>query len=236
MRFLLTVPFFLLAAAGPVPAEDGRAVDRALFEALREAHDRGADLYNNGDTAGCYRVFQGGLIVARGALSHRPDLKKQIVAGLASADQLTTVGKRAFALHELIEKVRGDLKAAPKKAGELIPVPPREVKADPKPAAAVGEVTRGVVGRVMWQGKPVAGVEVAFVSLGRPSPVVYEAVSGTQGGYAVADISPGKYIVTIVPGPAADVKQLPARYATTTTSPLIIDVKAGGEKLDFVLQ
>jgi hypothetical protein len=32
------------------------------------------------------------------------------------------------------------------------------------------------------------------------------------------------------------VKKLPERYATSTTSPLVFEVKGGGEKLDFMLQ
>ena len=54
--------------------------------------------------------------------------------------------------------------------------------------------------------------------------------------YSIPDLMAGKYVVLITPGPNAEVKKLPERYATATTSPLVIDVKGGGEKLDFVLQ
>ena len=67
-------------------------------------------------------------------------------------------------------------------------------------------------------------------------PRVYEATTGAQGVYAVSDMKPGKYVVLIVPGANAEVRKLPERYATSTTSPLRIDVKGEGEKLDFVLQ
>ena len=46
-------------------------LDRQIADALRDVHDRGADLYNAGDEAAGYRVYQGGLIVARGLLGHR---------------------------------------------------------------------------------------------------------------------------------------------------------------------
>jgi hypothetical protein len=142
----------------------------------------------------------------------------------------------------VIEKVRFELRRA--KGGETLAVPPREVKPDPKgtkkpdlkPAAAVGEIKDGVVGRVIWQGSPVNGVDVLFVTLGRLQPKVYETRTGPQGIYSIPDLKPGKYVVLITPGPNAEVKKLPERYATATTSPLVIDVKGAGEKLDFVLQ
>jgi len=89
---------------------------------------------------------------------------------------------------------------------------------------------------VIWQGMPVGGVEVLYVSLGRLLPRVYETTTGAQGVYVIADLEPGKYAVIIFPGPMATVKKLPERYATTTTSPLVFDVKGKGEKLDFLLQ
>ncbi|HVK08177.1 MAG TPA: carboxypeptidase-like regulatory domain-containing protein [Gemmataceae bacterium] len=236
---------FSLAAADPF--------ERQLSDALRDAHDRGADLYNAGDMAACYRLFQGSLIVAKGMLGEYPKLQRLVADGLAEADRETQVGKRAFVLHELIEKVRSELRVA-RRGPEALTVPPREVKSDAKPKpgpaappaskkpttetkpAAVVEAKSGVVGRVLWQGNPLAGAEVMFVSLGQQPPRVYEAMSGAQGTYAAPDVAGGKYVVTIVPGPKCEVKKLPDRYATTTTSPLVFDVKAGGEKLDFLLQ
>lgn len=236
----------LLCACAPL-ARGADPLERQLSDALRDAHDRGADLYNAGDTAACYRIFQGGLLVARGMLAEYPKLQKAIADGLAEAERETAVGKRAFVLHELIEKVRTDLRTAAKKGPEALTVPPREVKPDAKPKAeekpkaeakpaVVIEAKDGVVGRVLWQGKPLAGAEIMFVSLGRNPPRVYEAVAGAQGTYTAPSIPPGKYVVTIVPGPKSEVKKLPDRYATTTTSPLVFDVKGGGEKLDFLLQ
>jgi hypothetical protein len=241
MRFLPSVALltFLLPAAH---SQDTRVpFDKQASEALREVHDRGAELYNAGDAAAGYRVYQGGLIVARGLLGHRAELQKMITDGMAVADQQPSVARRAFVLHELIEKVRVELRG--KKPSESITVPPREVKPDTKgakgglkPAAAVGEIKEGVVGRVIWQGQAVAGVDVVFVTLGLPEPKVYETTTGPQGVYAIADVKPGKYVVLITAGPKSEVKKLPERYATAGTSPLRMDVKAGGEKLDFVLQ
>jgi hypothetical protein len=238
MRIRSTVGIFALVVA-PAYAQDSRAAfDKQAAEALRDVHDRGAELYNSGDAAAGYRLYQGGLIVARGLLGHRPELQKLISDGLADAERQASVARRAFVLHELIEKVRVDLRG--RKTGESITVPPREIKPgkkpEVKPAGAVGEVKGGVIGRVLWQGKPIAGVDVLFVTLGRQPPKVYETTTAAQGVYTVADIAPGRYVVLITAGPNAEVKKLPERYATATTSPLVIDVKGGGEKLDFVLQ
>jgi hypothetical protein len=65
---------------------------------------------------------------------------------------------------------------------------------------------------------------------------VYETTTGPQGVYALPKLPAGKYVVLITPGPNAQVKKLPERYATSTTSPLVFEVKGGGEKLDFMLQ
>ena len=230
---------FLLCILGPssVLAQDARfSLDKQMSEALRDVHDRGADLYNAGEVAAGYRIYQGGLVVAKGLLGHRPETQKLITAGLAKADREETVARKAFMLHELIEQVRVELRVSAEKGPEKLTVPPREVKPVLKPTAGVGEVTTGVLGRVLWQGMPVAGVDVLFVSLGRLSPRVYETTTGAQGVYVIAELEPGKYVVIIAPGPMASVKKLPERYATTTTSPIVFDVKGKGEKLDFLLQ
>lgn len=244
MRYLLILaPFAGLLTPSAFSQDAKTAIDRQVAEALRDVHDRGADLYNGGDVPGGYRIYQGGLVVARAMLGHRPELQKAIADGMAAADRQPSAARRAFMLHELIEQVRGELRTG-KKGGEALTVPPREVKPGTKtetkpgvkPAAAVGEVDGGVVGRVIWQGKPLTGVEVAFVSYGQPVPRVFKTTTGAQGVYTIKELPPGKYIVLITPGPKADVSKLPDRYATSTTSPLRMDVKGGGEKLDFMLQ
>lgn len=261
MKF--AIPVLALWALVPIVARAEAGTERALSEALRDAHDRGAEMYNSGETAAAYRVFQGALYVARGMLNNRPDLQKLINTGMADAEREPQVAKRAFYLHELIEKVRADLHTAPKIAPpkprevpdptkekekeakkptvepkpEPKPIPKPEPKPEPKPVPKpmVSEAKDGVVGRVLFQGKPVAGAEVMFVSVGRLSPVVFEAVTGAQGTYQVPNLPAGKYVITLTAGQKAEVKKLPERYSTTSTSPLRFDVKAGGEKLDFLL-
>jgi hypothetical protein len=238
MRYI--VPALLAIGISDAALAQGTktSLDQQVAEALQDVHDRGADIFNDGDKAAGYRIYQGGLIVARGLLGHRPELQKLITAGMASAERESSVGNKAFALHELIEKIRGELRV--QKTGEKLSVPPRELKSEKKPelkpAAGVGEVKDGVIGRVLWRGMPVAGVSVVFVSLGRTPPRVYETTTGAQGVYSASDVPTGRYVILISPGPMAKISMLPERYALATTSPLLIEVKAGGEKVDFVLQ
>ena len=241
MRYIVTVALLasLVTTARP---QDGH---KRVAEALLEIHENGRAIYNNdGDYAGAYRMYQGGLMVARRMLIDRTDLQKLIGDGLAAAERLPTVDRRAYRLHEVIEAVRVELGKAGGKGTETLPIPPREVgpptkggaKPDAKPSATATEVKDGVVGRVLWQAAPLGGVDVTFVTLGRRPPRVYEATTSAQGVYAVPTLPAGKYVVLITAGAKATGPKLPERYATSATSPLVIDVKAGGEKVDFVLQ
>jgi hypothetical protein len=239
MHYLLT----LTLAAGLTGIALPQDANKRVADALLEIHESGRAIYNNdGDYTGAYRIYQGGLMVARRMLADRPDLQKAISDGMAAAERLPTVDRRAFRLHEVIEAVRMELGKAAGKGTDKLTVPPREVappakdvkKPEPKPT--VGEVKGGVIGRVMWKGAPVGGVDVTFVALGVQPPRVYETTTSAQGVYTVATLPPGKYVILITAGAMAAVQRLPDRYATSTTSPLVFDVKAGGEKLDFVLQ
>src|SRR5262245_28316163 len=102
MRFYYAFALFACVIVPAAWAQEPKSLDRQISEALRDVHDHGRELYNAGDTASCYRMFQGGLVVARGLLGHRPDLQKAIADGMAAAERETLVGKRAFLLHELI--------------------------------------------------------------------------------------------------------------------------------------
>src|SRR5437667_126947 len=60
--------------------------DTAIYNSLRDVINRGADVYNRGDPAGCYRIFEGSLTTLKPLLGHRPDLQKVIGTALANAD------------------------------------------------------------------------------------------------------------------------------------------------------
>jgi truncated hemoglobin YjbI len=101
---------FLLFAATPVLAQDTAGLDKLVGDALKEMHNKAADLYNGGDPNGCYRMFQGGLITVRPLLAHRPDLQQLIDQGLQAADRQAAIALRARGLHDTIETVRTKLK------------------------------------------------------------------------------------------------------------------------------
>lgn len=241
MRIVLSLLVGLLICTH-AHAVDDRTLDKQLEIILRDVHDRGANLHNSGDSGGCYRMYQGGLLVARQMIAHRPDLQKTITTGLQNADREPAMAKRSMMLHELIESVRLELAKPIKASGpEKITIPPREVTPQlkpnvPKTVAQVGEIRDGVVGRVIWQGQPLEGVELAFVSLGIPTPKIYESISGTQGIYAIGSLPAGKYLVILKPGPKCPVKTIPERYELTNTTPIKVEIKARGEKFDFFLQ
>lgn len=104
------VALFILFVATPVLAQDAAALDRLVAQSLKEMHNKAADLYNNGDPNGCYRMFQGGLIAIRPLLAHRPELQQVIDQGLQAADQQAAIALRAKGLHDTIETVRIKLK------------------------------------------------------------------------------------------------------------------------------
>src|SRR5262249_1261711 len=179
---------------------------------LLEIHENGRAIYNtDSDYAGAYRMYQGGLMVARRMLTDRPDLQKVIGDGLAAADKLPTVDRRAYRLHEVIEAVRIELGKSGAKGPEHTNISPREVPgpaksgAGPgsKPSPAVTEVKGGVVGRVVWQGNPLAGVDVTFVTLGQLPPRVFETTTTAQGGYPVPSRPAGRSVRVITRGPDA---------------------------------
>lgn len=130
------------------PPAEPSSLDKQISAALRDVHDHGAELYNSGDAAGCYRLLQGGLLAARAMLSQRPDLRQKIDEGLTSADSNESVRARAFALHGLIEEVRKQLRAGGKaeqpagtQAGTQAPMPERKAPAE-KPASGEKELAK----------------------------------------------------------------------------------------------
>ena len=100
-RWGLAVLVLGLAAGGAAadeakPVVDPKAFDKLVVDALKEVHNRGADLYNVGkDFAGAYRMYEGGLIAVRPLLGHRPDEQKAIDEGLAAAEKEPEMNRKA---------------------------------------------------------------------------------------------------------------------------------------------
>jgi hypothetical protein len=130
---LLTGVFFMaftsinLAQSAPPAAIGVTSLDQTAVDTLKEVHNRGAELYNAGDHAGAYRMYEGALLTVRPFLPHRINLQKAITAGLEESAKTEGVKIQAYRLHEVIEQVRTELKAEIAKANP-------EPKPAPKPA------------------------------------------------------------------------------------------------------
>ena len=100
--------------APPAPGIDPerKAFDKLVHDLLRDVINAGADLYNQGDRAGCYHLYRGSVLTVRPLLSHHTDLQKRIDHGLADAERQPSMGARAFALRSILDQVRTTLKPA----------------------------------------------------------------------------------------------------------------------------
>jgi len=99
-------------------------VDQKIADTLKGVINTGADRYNKlQDYWGCYRLYEGALLVARGLLPHRPGLQRDIDAAIAEAEKTPQVHEKAFVLRRVIDKVRSDCDPSVK--------PPKDPK-DPK--------------------------------------------------------------------------------------------------------
>lgn len=185
--------------------------DKFVLDTLKDVHNRGAELYNVGDHASAFRLYQGGLIVAKPFLAHRPQQQDTIREGLEQIDRSQAEAKlKAFRLHEVIDQIRSELKAALKQRSD------RE-----RPAEAA------VSGIIAVMGQPTADVAVSFVPARTTKPLA-TARSEHDGRYQIATTLPiGAYFVTLV-GPG-----VPEYYAKPDTTPLKADLKAGINTLHF---
>jgi hypothetical protein len=100
------------------PAAGHKALDAVLFTTLRDVINRGVDLYNAGDPAACYRLYEGSLTTTRPLLEHHPDAQKIIARALAAAERDPLTWRRAFTLRNALDKVRDKLNPNPKKKAD----------------------------------------------------------------------------------------------------------------------
>jgi hypothetical protein len=113
------------------------------------------------------------------------------------------------------------------------------------PPTTVGPPKAGVVGKVLFQGKPLAdGVIVFLDSTGDP-PRRYG--SGIADGVYACDVTPGEKRVEITamvlptgsqkPDPGSTMKQIiPAKYNLKSTLTVTVSEKASTNKFDFDLK
>jgi hemoglobin len=93
-----------------------KALDETVFKTLREVINQGADLYNSGDRAACYRLWEGSLRTIGPFLDHRPELQKAVGTLLTNAERNPDVGQRCFILREALDKIRAEANPNPKPA------------------------------------------------------------------------------------------------------------------------
>lgn len=255
----------IASAADPVAGTSPSSVsdpDRLVIDALKEVHNRGADLYNSGDSPGCFRLYQGALLTVRPFLAHRPAIQKVIDDGLAEVGKTEGVKIQAFRLHEVIEDVRAKLKNELKRKPPSKPDDPKKVtkeepkskppvdtkpKEEPKPkddSKSEGDRPRSLTefkleegtltGTVKLDDKPIPGGEVMIVSSDQTNPHLFTAAVNAEGSYTIEGPIPvGKYTVLVTPGLTK--LQIPERYSTAKTSGLFVKVAKGANTFDLQL-
>ncbi len=218
IRSLLAAAARAAGAAAPAQPPTLAELDKMAADALREAHNRGAELYNRGDPAGCLRLYEGALLTVRPFLAHRPAARKALDDGLAEvARSPDGVKVQAFRLHEVIEQVRAELKKSEPKKAPPAATPPA------KGAAGAAQVT----GKVTLDGAPLEAGELTLVSLDLPRPRVFTAkVSG--GSYSFPEPLPAGRYAGIVTG-----KGIPESFQTALTSKIRVTVAGGPNTIDL---
>jgi hemoglobin len=107
----------------PSTAVEHKDLDAAIFKTLRTVINQGADLYNSGDWAGCYRLYEGSLITLRPLLDHYPDLQHCIDNALVTAARSPQLNDRAFVLRKAIDEIRKATQPGETAKKEILPPP-----------------------------------------------------------------------------------------------------------------
>jgi hemoglobin len=112
----------------PAGPSDRKAQDQAVYRALTEVINKGADLYNGtadnpNDPAGCYHLWQGALMALKPLLDYQPEWQKAIDAGLTEAETTPQMKARAWVLRRVIDKIREDINPKSKKTEPPVATP-----------------------------------------------------------------------------------------------------------------
>jgi hypothetical protein len=227
-----------------------------LNESLRDVINTGANMFNEqGDHAGCYRLYQGSLLSVRPFVAAA--LQKNIDDGINKAEKMSSFADRAFELRRVLDEVRAaaksgekgekkddkkdkkdekdkkndDKKNDDKKKGDK--KDEKDMKNDDKNK---GEGKGQIAGKVLFDGKPLPGGY--FVTLVGKDAKKHSTAIQKDGTFRfAAPVQTGKYRVAIEPIPGEKTKALaiPARYASEDNSSLVIDVQAGKQQVDLNL-
>jgi hypothetical protein len=227
---LLSALLAMTLAANPLQAQEKKPIAekhdaQALANALRDVINTGADLFNmHGDYAGCYRVYQGGLLSIKPFLT--PDLQKKIDEGIAKAERLPRYSDRAFELRSVIDEIRSQSKGGASATGK---------KDESMKATADDPNAGGLQGMVTYNGRP---APPGFITLVGSDKRRFSS-SITEGKYKFkTPIPPGTYRIAIERVPDAKIPanlDIPERYRNEGTSGLTAEVRAGKMNLDLNL-
>src|SRR5262245_34023163 len=186
---------------------------QALSDALREVINTGADLFNKyGDYAGCYRVYQGGLLSIKPFMA--PELQKKIEQAIARAEAMPKYSDRAFALRDVLGEIRDKSMGSPAVVEKKV-----DAKKNGKMSASVVDPNAGqVAGKVMHEGRPAPPGFVTLVSERQR----FSASITEDGTYAFkTPIPPGRYKIAIERVPGAEIPpnlDIPERFRNEATS------------------
>ncbi|MFM7150700.1 MAG: hypothetical protein ACKO23_12735, partial [Gemmataceae bacterium] len=139
-------------------AEPEKPTNTQLSQVIREVINRGADLYNSGDHAACYRFFEGSILALRPFLAHLPNSQKALTSALSAAEKDPVVWRRAFTLRNALDRLRADLnptakdkekekdkdkdrESFPPSGDKPDPAPPKKDDKTPKDKGASGDPT-----------------------------------------------------------------------------------------------
>ena len=111
MRTMMAAVIGLATFAGPdfARADDSdparSAMDARVHVAVFRTIDTGFKLFNAGDQAGCYRLYQGSLMALLPVLDYRDDLRATVETALNDSEQIPDFAGRAFALRKALDAV-----------------------------------------------------------------------------------------------------------------------------------
>jgi hemoglobin len=152
-RWLLAACLALASLAGPASAAEDKAVgplergtlDQRVYTVLRDAINRGADLYNSGNYSGCYHLYYGALLTVEPFLDHHPELQKEIANGLTVAEREATTWQGARILRAVLDDIRATVYPRP------VPAPRTVRSEEPKHPAPVEPPVVFGQGATLWE-------------------------------------------------------------------------------------
>ena len=176
-----------LAADGALslaPSELDSRIGQAVFRTI----SIGFSIYNQGDQAGCFRLYQGTLIVVEPMLGHRPELQREVAKALKDVELVPSISQKAFDLRKILDRVLTVVRSGPSPPPTaMTPQPQPQPRSAPKP---------------LWTrlgGEPaVKAVVHDFVALAATDPQVDFTRGGKYSLDAVGVANLEKFLVDLI--------------------------------------